>query len=85
MDEEKFKEIEYQYGCGYWHVCDDHSCPCSPTSAVGQGFNLETYESLKRQCQKDRENLDLELLDERSCSKWCRDWDDDEEEDIWEE
>ncbi len=57
ISKERFEEIEAKYGCGYWAVCDDHACSCSPTAAVSQGFNLEVYASMQRQQEKDRENI----------------------------
>ena len=49
ISKEQFEKIEIEHGCGYWNVCDDHSCPCSPSSPVGQGFNEETYANMKKQ------------------------------------
>ena len=48
MDKETFEKIENKRGCGYWNVCDDHACPCSPDARVSQGYNEMVYETLKR-------------------------------------
>lgn len=53
ISKEKFEEIEMKYGCGYWNVCDDHACSCSPSAAVSQGYNQEVYASMQRQQEKD--------------------------------
>ena len=51
MDKETFLKIEcetesrYGFGCGYWKVCDDHSCPCTLTK---EGFNEDIYEKMRR-------------------------------------
>lgn len=42
---EKDKEI---HGCGYWSVCSDHCCPCSPEAPVSQGFSEKTWQSLAK-------------------------------------
>lgn len=57
-DVENIKRIEKQYeenlinnGCGYWSVCFEHgfACPCSPSSKVMQGFNIDTWRSLQKE------------------------------------
>lgn len=60
MTKEQFEKIELEYGCGYWYVCDDHSCPCHPTAKVSQGFDDDVYESMKRQQEKDRDFIEQE-------------------------
>lgn len=49
MNRETFEMIEIERGCGYWFVCDDHCCPCSPTAQVSKGYDEKVYESMKRQ------------------------------------
>lgn len=63
ITQEQFDKIEAQYGCGYWHVCDDHACACSPTAAVSQGFNPEVYGRLQKQLEEDRCRLEKELAE----------------------
>jgi len=58
ISEEQFDKIANQYGCGYWHVCDDHACGCAPSSAVGQGYSEETYASMKHQQEEDMRRYD---------------------------
>ena len=29
LSEKTFKEMEMNYGCGYWGMCYEHSCPCA--------------------------------------------------------
>lgn len=58
MTKEQFENIELRHGCGYWFVCDDHACPCSPDSPVGRGYSEEVYSSMKSQQERDRELLD---------------------------
>jgi len=53
INKEKFEEIEMKHGCGYWNVCEDHACSCSPSAAVSQGYNQEVYASMQRQQEKD--------------------------------
>jgi hypothetical protein len=55
MDEEKnkryknaYNENENRHGCGYWGVCIEHDCPCSPTAKVKQGYDFKTYESMRK-------------------------------------
>lgn len=31
ISQERFDELEMEYGCGYWNVCCDHACPCAIT------------------------------------------------------
>lgn len=51
MNEEKFLKIEAEienrtgFGCGYWHVCDDHACACALSS---KGFDPEIYASMRK-------------------------------------
>lgn len=63
ISQEQFDKIELEHGCGYWFVCDDHACACAPTAAVSQGFNLKVYESMRRQQEKDRKNMEREMLE----------------------
>jgi len=58
ISEEQFEKIELAHGCGYWNVCDDHTCPCHPTAAVSQGYSEETYASMKHQQEEDMRRYD---------------------------
>lgn len=44
--------------CGYASVCSDYhpGCGCSPTAKVSQGFDNDTYESLRKEKQKIAED-----------------------------
>ena len=53
ITKEVFEIIENRFGCGYWNVCDDHACGCSPSAAVSQGYNKETYESMEKNRQNE--------------------------------
>lgn len=55
ISKEQFERIEMNHGCGYWNVCDDHACPCSPTAAVSRGFSEAVYE---RMAEARREETD---------------------------
>jgi hypothetical protein len=59
--QEQFDKIEAQYGCGYWHVCDDHACGCAPSAAVSQGFNEEVYARLEKSHAEFCERIEEEL------------------------
>jgi len=39
--------------CGYWNVCTDHACGCSPTAKVSQGYDFETYEVMSKSRYED--------------------------------
>lgn len=41
---------QIDHGCGYWSVCSTrgYECPCSPSSKVMQGFDIEVWDSLSR-------------------------------------
>ncbi len=41
--------------CGYWDVCEDHACRCSPSAAVSRGFNEQVYESMRLQRLQEAE------------------------------
>lgn len=62
ITEEQFNAIANRYGCGYWNVCDDHACGCSPSAAVSQGYNVKTYASMeksfKEYCNQLNEEID---------------------------
>ena len=60
ITEEQFEKIGLLHGCGYWHVCDDHACGCSLSSAVGQGFDPETYASMAKSNAVAMEELNQE-------------------------
>lgn len=53
MDKETFDKIENLRGCGYWNVCDEHSCPCHPTAQVSQGYNEDLYKKMKKEMELD--------------------------------
>jgi len=61
ITQETFDKIALQFNCGYWFVCDDHACGCSPSSAVGKGFSTETYASMQENYKKYLEMLDKEF------------------------
>ena len=60
INKEQFEKIELNHGCGYWHVCDDHACPCAPSAAVSQGFNEEVYARMKKQDEEYRRQIERE-------------------------
>ena len=43
------------HGCGYWGVCMEHDCPCSPSAKVSQGYNVETYSSMRTELLSNME------------------------------
>lgn len=43
-----YERNEAKNRCGYWDVCDDHACGCSPTAKVSQGYDYDTYDSLNK-------------------------------------
>jgi hypothetical protein len=47
VDRAAFERNELVNGCGYWGVCDDHACPCSPTAKVSRGFDPGTYARMR--------------------------------------
>ncbi|MCM1215390.1 MAG: hypothetical protein NC548_12830 [Lachnospiraceae bacterium] len=42
---ERYNKDEEEHGCGYWSVCSDRSCPCSPTAPSQQGFNEKIWQN----------------------------------------
>lgn len=47
MDINTFKQIEKEYGCGYFKVCIDRICPCGPNSKTSKGFDGRTYRGME--------------------------------------
>ena len=42
IDEDDFKDVEKEYGCGYWFVCSDRGCPCALSSKT-VGYDEQQY------------------------------------------
>lgn len=63
ITEEQFNKIELIRGCGYWNVCDDRACPCSPDAAVSKGYNQDVYARMQKQDEEYRRQLERELND----------------------
>lgn len=49
----KFKKAEEEHGCGYWDLCDDRACPCSPNAPVSQGFSEEVWKRMLRNAREE--------------------------------
>lgn len=58
IHEQIFEEDEMEHGCGYWSVCCEHACPCSPSAAVSQGFSEEVWENLAKESEDLRADYD---------------------------
>ena len=54
--QERFDELAYKYGCGYWNVCWEHACPCN-VSVTCDGVYSE--ERNKSKLQEARRVVDL--------------------------
>lgn len=59
---QKYNGYKHQYDqaireekCGYWFVCSERACPCSPGAPVSQGFDPEVYERMSKDYWKARE------------------------------
>lgn len=48
-EEQYVRNLESK-GCGYYSVCSEagHSCPCSSSSEVMQGYSLKVWQSLEK-------------------------------------
>jgi hypothetical protein len=57
-NKKQYDKDESNHDCGYWSVCDDHACGCSPTAKVSQGFNNEVYEDMRKDIQKQYDEYD---------------------------
>lgn len=57
INQEKFNELEIQFGCGYWNVCWEHACPCAITTE-NKGLQESIYNSL---VQESREQVEMEF------------------------
>lgn len=51
ISQEKFNEIESNYGCGYWNVCWEHACPCAIITEH-KGLQEDIYIGLLDEAQK---------------------------------
>lgn len=49
------KDMEL-HDCGYWSVCDDHSCGCAISDNV-DGFNNDVYQEWKIDLQRQADEL----------------------------
>lgn len=63
ISQEKFYELEMQYGCGYWNICWEHACPCAITTE-SKGLQESIYnslvEDLRKQVEMEFDNYDYE-------------------------
>jgi len=55
MDRKTFGNIEELYGCGYWNVCSEHSCPCGPSARVTRGYDGRTYNAMRVSFEKEKQ------------------------------
>ena len=44
ITQEQFNKIDMEYGCGYWHLCWEHACPCAITTE-DKGLREDIYNS----------------------------------------
>lgn len=56
ISEEKFKELEYKHGCGYWNVCWEHACPCAITTE-NKGYSKDIWDSLSQEAKEASEEF----------------------------
>lgn len=48
ISQEKFDQLETNYGCGYWMVCWEHACPCAIITEH-KGLQESIYTSLLKE------------------------------------
>ena len=61
ISQERFNEIELEYGCGYWHECCDRACPCAITME-NKGLRQDIWDDFKK-WQQELAGQTVELLD----------------------
>jgi hypothetical protein len=77
ISQEKFHELEMQYGCGYWNVCWEHACPCAITTE-NKGLQESKYNRLIQEAKESSDILEKECLEEDllyfiDCLEWEED------------
>lgn len=50
---DKFLNDDFLHGCGYWSICDNHSCPCQSEANVTKGYDPEVYKRMTDAYQKE--------------------------------
>jgi len=53
MTQELFDEINARYGCGYWHSCWEHACPCKISMNCNGVYNKDIDDKLKRAAEEE--------------------------------
>lgn len=43
---QQYEINKMEHGCGYWSLCDDRACPCSPDAPVSKGFSEEVWQRM---------------------------------------
>lgn len=43
---ESYFRNKHTHGCGYYSVCLEHDCPCSPTAKVNKGFDINVWDRM---------------------------------------
>lgn len=62
--EDQYLRDEREHGCGYWSVCSDRECFCSPDAPVSQGFNEEIWQRMNREKAELEDELWREFNEE---------------------
>ena len=57
ISQEKFDNLEVEYGCGYWNVCWEHACPCAITTE-NKGLQESIYYSLLQEAREVAEQAE---------------------------
>ncbi|MBX4266591.1 hypothetical protein [Clostridium estertheticum] len=51
LSEKIFNEMEMNYGCGYWGMCSEHSCPCAIVTE-NKGLQESIYNGFVKENRK---------------------------------
>lgn len=41
-----YDEARLKHGCGYYPVCYEHDCPCSPDAPVSKDFDINVWDRM---------------------------------------
>ncbi|WP_342423073.1 hypothetical protein [Paenibacillus sp. FSL E2-0178] len=56
LSQQRFNEIESDYGCGYYQLCWEKACPCAITTE-NRGLSKEIYDRFIEENEKLTEDL----------------------------
>ena len=51
ISQKTFDTVELAHGCGYWHVCWDHACPCAIVTE-NKGLQESIYNALVEEARE---------------------------------